>query len=87
MVQNINHLYHEGWDCVCSARRTSSSLFQTVVHCRSLVSGNIFALPTSLVDFTDESQTIAMALQAAFGWTRENKHSVKTGNVFDAGMQ
>lgn len=81
MTLKINHLYHEGWDCVCAARQTSSIFFRATVHCRSLINGNIFALPAGLVDFANEAQAIDMAMQAAFVWTRENKHPIKADSM------
>jgi hypothetical protein len=69
MISNINHLYHEGWDCVCMARSTSSDFFKAFVNCRSLVGGEVLSLPESMVDFDDETQAVELAIQMALEWT------------------
>ena len=73
MISNINHLYHESWDCTCSARSTSLNFFRAVVSCRSLVGGGIKNLPESLIDFEDEVKAIELAIQMALEWTGKNK--------------
>jgi hypothetical protein len=75
MISSINHLYHEGWDCICSARSTSLDYFRAVVNCRSLIGEEIRNLPESTVDFANEIQAIELAIQMALGWTQ------KTGSL------
>lgn len=73
MITGINHFYHEGWDCVCSARSTSLDFFRAIVNCRSLIGGGIQNLPESMVDFDNEIQAIELAIQTALSWTQKNR--------------
>ena len=81
MDQNIHHLYYEGWDCMCSAKQVSLDIFRAAVRCRSLIDGRISDLSIGLVDFSNEVHAVEVALQAAFGWTCENKHSLKMDHI------
>jgi hypothetical protein len=81
MSRNIDHVYHQGWDCVCLARQVSLDFFRAAVRCKSLIDGTIENLPESLIDFSSEVQAIELAIQTALGWTRENEHPVRINDI------
>jgi hypothetical protein len=73
MISSINHLYHEDWDCICSAKPASLDFFRAVVSCRSLMVGGIQKISESTVDFDNEIQAIDLAIQTALAWTQKNR--------------
>lgn len=81
MSRNIDHVYHQGWDCVCSARKIALDFFRAAIRCKSLIDRTIENLPESLIDFSSEVQAIELAIQIALGWTRENQYPVRINDI------
>jgi hypothetical protein len=73
-IQNIQHSYHEGWDCICSVEPLPSGRFRPVVHCRSLLDGKTGSVPAASHSHERHAQALAHARQLAVTWARDHKH-------------
>ena len=73
-TRNIEHVYHEGWDCICSVKEFPSGFFKSFVHCKSLMHGELKKLPdiSELHDIHDRA--LQHARKVAMMWSKDNKH-------------
>jgi len=73
-ISDIEHFYHQGWDCVCSVSELPSGRFKAAVKCRSLMNGQMNELREILYFHGDYGLALAHARQLAVTWAKNNKH-------------
>ena len=69
----MEHVYYQGWDCVCEAERLPSGGFQAIACCRSLLSGQPSGRVVDSQVYETASQALIGARAVAMKWTDENR--------------